>query len=209
VFALGAFRRPDFRHIIFLLRKVVMQSLVENLDEELFYSNPGSKFKIIAYGGYVIQSLYGGGNTRDVDSMSDLSDLNHAIKKINQSKLGGNEDHQWMNDDGMKFFFFHETLPEGWEERSFEQNPIFIGKSLTIYPLSRRDMGLTKLFGMMSRGGWDYMKDLESLRDHLKFDKDEIIALVEDLLVMLKGTRWDRPKESVYSFVKNAFEKGW
>ncbi len=172
--------------------------LLKKLDDSL-----DELTSVIVCGGLVIHLRYGGVRSLDIDSMTYLQQrLGVAIRSIAE-KTG--EDENWFNDDAVKFYNFDQTLPEGWEDRSWQEEPIFAGKFLKLYPLAKRDLILTKLFGVFSRGGWLFLKDLHAIKKNIGASEDDIIKCVDDLYRMLKGTRWEATKEKIVDFLKKSY----
>lgn len=140
--------------------------------------------EIIVLGGYVLQRYGSLRGTHDVDTLSRLDD---TIKElISDVGLQTVDNDKWLNDDARTMFFFDESLPEGWEERARKEKPVFVGDHgcLIAYPLSKRDLMLTKLFALFTRKTSDIDKDIKDLKT-LKIEFKEILDAVPDLHEML------------------------
>ena len=174
-------------------------SLLIKLDREL--SEPVS---VVVCGGLVIEICYGGDGSRDVDALDRLSvDLKRAVEKI--AEQTGN-DPAWFNDHAVQFFSFDKSLPTGWRDRAYSEDPIFVGVNLILYPLARRDLILTKLFAVFSRGGWEILKDIFALSENIGASTIELNECIDDLEKMLKGTRWEKTKETIRQLIGENFK---
>ena len=101
----------------------------------------------------MIHLRYGGERSQDVDVMYRLKDT-LKVAAANIAKETGDDEH-WFNDDAVTFYNFDQTLPDDWQARALSED-------LKLHPLARRDLILTKLFGVFSRGGWAFIKKHES-----------------------------------------------
>lgn len=155
---------------------------------------------VVVCGGLVIEVQYGGPGSRDIDSLDALSgELKDAVEKIADEK---GLDATWFNDHAVKFFEFDKTLPAGWRERALDEDPVFSGAHLKLYPLCRRDLILTKLFGVFTRGGWDILKDVAALTNNIGVSESELEDCVNDLHRMLRGSRWEKTKAQISKIIK-------
>ena len=148
---------------IFLLRGVIMEhdvdleDLLEGLDAEL--AKIGVRYRIVACGGFVLQRRYyedpNSRKTADVDSISHLTDqIRLAAMQVGQTRLAGmgpDVTFQWLNDRVLEGLRLDKKLPEGWFERSLEEQAIFEGPKgfLLIFPLPQFEMILTKLHAVL------------------------------------------------------------
>ena len=174
-------------------------NLLARLDKEL--SEPVS---VVVCGGLVIEICYGGDGSRDVDALDRITgDLKRAVEKI--AEQTGN-DPAWFNDHAVQFFSFDENLPSGWRERAYAEDRIFVGTNLVLYPLARRDLILTKLFAVFSRGGWEILKDIFALSKNIGTSIDELNDCADDLERMLKGTRWEKTKSMILQMIQENFK---
>jgi hypothetical protein len=62
-------------------------------------------------------------------------------------------DELWLNGDAQKYCGFEKTLLEGWEERARSEPPIYEGRFLVVYQLSRPDYADSKVYALLTRGG--------------------------------------------------------
>ena len=173
-------------------------SMFAALDDKLV--EMGMSIDLIVCGGIVIQRVYLSlRDTHDVDSLTLLDDfVKDAVAEVGQEFLGaeaGNTE-TWINDDAVQFFSFDEILPENWQDRAREQEAIYAGEGLRIYPLARRDLILTKLFGFFTRFRADKDKDIKDLK-LLGWSSEEVREAADDLFAMLSGTSFRRTKAEV------------
>ncbi len=175
------------------------QKLLEALDSEL-----SGKYKVIICGGLVIHTCYSGDASMDIDSVDRLQDtLKDLVAKVAASS---EVNHEWFNDHASEFFDFDTLLPKGWRKRALKQVPVFSGKHISLLPLERRDLILTKLFAVFSRGSWEIMKDIKALSTHMKASQEELLGCTDDLFSMLKGGRWAREKMEIEANIRSYFK---
>lgn len=132
--------------------------LLDALDSKLRKSE--AFLDLIVLGGFVLQMNYSNAGQRytgDIDTLTKLTkETENLIREVGEENSfalpGGTLQYaNWINNH-VRHFDLHEKLPVGWEERARQEKWIYKGENLILYPLSRRDLLLTKLYAILNDG---------------------------------------------------------
>jgi hypothetical protein len=169
-------------------------------------SDRNQKVVIIVCGGIVIELRYKGEPTIDVDTVEPLEEsVKTAISTVGREH---NLQPNWLNDAPV-LFEFGKFMPDGWRDRALAEEPLYEGTGLTLYPLSKKDMVITKLAAAVDRSGFEGIKDVRAVTDCIGVTAQEIETWLPDIqkLVVGGGTQSLEKIKEILSILGVNFEE--
>lgn len=159
--------------------------LFDHLDKTL--AGLDQRLEAVVCGSMVVKLVWGRSlPTADIDLITRLEqNVKLAVIEAGEAMLGAEAGNAiyWLN-DAVTSWRFDEKLPAGWLERAKNEDPLYEGKRLILRRLSDRDLALTKIYAIFTRGSAGVLKDVKDLKV-MGLSSDEVLDLLPDAAKML------------------------